>query len=52
VTGHPVIDQLTVMDDRGIRGVRQISPDPRPWDQNVYTVTVRTEDYYSPSLVN
>jgi hypothetical protein len=52
VAGHPVIDQLTVLDDRGIRTVRQIAPDPRPWDANVYTTTVRVEDYYSPALVN
>lgn len=45
----PVIDQLIVMEDRGVRVQRQIPRDPRPWDANVYTTTLRVEDYYYPS---
>ncbi len=45
----PVIDQLTVLQPRGVIVQRQIANDPRPWDMNVWTTTVRLEDYYSPS---
>lgn len=46
--GAPVIDQLVVLDDRGIKVQKQIANDPRPWDLNVYTTTVRVEDVYFP----
>lgn len=52
VEGHPVIDQILVSDDRGITVQKQINPDPRPWDKNVYTTKVKMEDTYSPSLTN
>ncbi len=45
----PVIDKLTVLQPRGITVTRQIANDPRPWDMNVWTTTVKLEDYYSPS---
>lgn len=48
----PVIDQLVILDDQGVSVDRQISRDPRPWDENVYTTRVKIEDVYYPSLVN
>lgn len=46
--GSPVIDQLTVLEPRGVVVTRQIANDPRPWDMNVWTTTVKLEDFYSP----
>ncbi len=45
----PVIDQLVVMEPRGVIVQRQIANDPRPWDMNVWTTMVKLEDFYSPS---
>ena len=49
--GQPVIDQLQVLDEGGVRVTRQIASDPLPWDRNVWTTAVKIEDYYSPALV-
>jgi len=46
---NPVVDQLQVLEPRGVLVTHQINPDPRPWDMNVYTATVKLEDFYSPS---
>lgn len=46
---NPVIDKLQVLEPRGVLVAHQINPDPRPWDANVWTTTVKVEDYYSPS---
>lgn len=51
VEGQPVIDQLVVMDERGIAVTRQLAHDPRPWDMNVWTTTLKVEDTYSPSAL-
>lgn len=51
VNGQPVIDQLSLLDERGVQVQRQVAIEPRPWDQNVWTTTARFEDYYSPALV-
>lgn len=48
-SGDPVIDQLQVAEPRGVMVTRQIANDPRPWDMNVWTTTVKLEDFYSPS---
>lgn len=45
----PVIDVLEILQPRGVTVQRQIPNDPRPWDMNVYTTTVKIEDFYSPS---
>lgn len=47
-SGLPIIDYLTVFEPRGVIVQRQINVDPRPWDMNVWTATVKVEDYYSP----
>lgn len=47
--GDPEIDKLQVVEPRGIIVTRQIANDPRPWDMNVWTTTVKVEDYYSPA---
>lgn len=52
VSGHPVIDQLVISENRGITVARQINHNPRPWDLNVWTTIVKVEDTYFPSLVN
>ena len=49
--GQPVVDQLVLVDERGAVVARQVNADPRPWDMYVWTVTVRVEDTYNPSLV-
>lgn len=46
--GEPVIDQL-IVDRAAVQ--RQISRDPRPWDQYVWTCTAKVEDTYYPSLL-
>ena len=51
IAGAPVIDQLPLLDERGVQVERQISSEPRSWDMNVWTTTTRFEDYYSPALV-
>jgi len=51
VSGQPVIDQLALLDERGVQVERQIASEPRAWDQNVWTTTTKFEDYYSPALV-
>jgi hypothetical protein len=51
ISGQPVIDQLPLLDERGVQVERQIAPDPHAWDTNVWTTTTRFEDYYSPALV-
>lgn len=48
----PVIDQLVILDDQGVSVDKQISRDPRPWDEFVYTTRVKIEDVYYPALVN
>lgn len=48
VAGQPVIDQIVLMEDRGVRVERQIATDPLAWDLNVYTATARFEDYAYP----
>lgn len=50
--GQPVIDQLIVLDDRGIVVQRQISQVPRPWDHHVWTTTLKVEDTYLPGSTN
>lgn len=47
--GAPQFDSLVLMDERGVLVQRQISTDPLPWDLNVYTTTVKFEDYYLAS---
>lgn len=47
--GAPIFDQLVMLDERGVQVQRQIATDPRQWDVNVYTTTVKFEDFYSPS---
>jgi hypothetical protein len=49
--GQPVIDQLVLRDERGAMVSRQVNADPRPWDMFVWTITVRVEDVYNPSVV-
>lgn len=49
--GRPVIDQLVVMDERGVRVERQFNTDPRPWDRFVWTTTVKIEDIFYPVAV-
>lgn len=45
--GDPVVDFLIVEDAPGPRSARQPHPDPRPWQQNAWTVTARvTDEYY------
>lgn len=55
--GGAVIDQLIVRDgsygaNQGPRIMRQVSNDPRPGDRYVFSVQIRVEDTYYPSLVN
>lgn len=50
--GGPVIDQLLVQDERAVTVTRQLASNPRSWDRFVWTVTVKVEDVYYPSLVN
>lgn len=45
----PVIDHIVLLQERGVQVQRQISTDPLAWDLNVYTTTVKFEDFYSPS---
>lgn len=45
----PTSDYLTVFEPRGIVVQRQVANDPRPWDMNVWTTSVKLEDYYSPA---
>lgn len=47
-TGGPVIDYLDVI---GVNAERQIIPDPEPWQEHVWTTTVRVEDLYHAALV-
>jgi hypothetical protein len=47
--GAPVYDKIVMLDERGVQVQRQIATDPRMWDQNVYTTTVKFEDFYSPT---
>lgn len=47
--GAPVIDQLAV--DQQVTHERQIVPDPEPWQQFVWTVTVHLVDEYYPALI-
>lgn len=47
--GAPVFDKIVLLDDRGAQVQRQIATDPLSWDANVFTTTVRFEDYYSPA---
>lgn len=47
----PVIDQLLVHDDPGPSAERQIIPDPEPWQEFCWTVTLRVVDEYRASLV-
>lgn len=47
--GAPVVDQLVIMDERGVRVERQFSRDPRPWDRYVWNTSVKVEDIYYPS---
>lgn len=47
--GAPQFDSLILMDERGVLVQRQIATDPLPWDLNVYTTTVKFEDYYFAS---
>lgn len=49
VDGAPIVDQLIIMDERGVRVERQFSRDPRPWDRYVWNTTVKIEDIYYPS---
>lgn len=51
VDGAPVIDQLPLLDERGVQVERQIASEPHAWDLNVWTTTTKFEDYYSPALV-
>lgn len=44
----PEMDRLVV---DNVRAERQIHPDPAPWQQFVWTVTVRVEDTYSAAVV-
>jgi hypothetical protein len=52
VAGQPVIDVLVLLDESGVKVERQIAADPQPWDSHVWTVSLRLEDYYSPSLTD
>lgn len=47
--GAPQFDSLVLMDERGVLVQRQISTDPLPWDLNVFTTTVKFEDFYFAS---
>lgn len=47
--GAPPFDSLVLMDEKGVLVQRQISTDPLPWDLNVFTTTVKFEDYYFAS---
>jgi hypothetical protein len=47
--GSPIFDQLVMLDERGVQVQRQVATDPHLWDMNVYTATVKFEDFYSPS---
>ena len=47
VDGDPVIDYLEVL---GVSAERQIVPDPEPWQEFVWTTTLRVEDVYSAGL--
>lgn len=49
VVGEPIFDQLVMLDERGIQVQRQVATNPQQWDINVYTATVKFEDFYSPS---
>lgn len=46
--GGPVIDALVVL---SASAERQIIPSPEPWQENVWTSTVRVEDTYHALLV-
>lgn len=46
---QPIIDHIVLLQDRGVQVQRQIATDPRAWDVNVFTTTVKFEDFYSPS---
>jgi hypothetical protein len=50
--GAPVIDQLLVLDDRGIVIQHQVAQEPRAWDRFVWSTTLKVEDYYMPSGTN
>jgi hypothetical protein len=45
----PQFDALVLMDEKGVLVQRQIATDPLPWDLNVFTTTVKFEDYYFAS---
>lgn len=45
--GAPVIDVLEVL---GVSAERQIVPDPEPWQEFVWTTTLRVEDVYHAAL--
>lgn len=49
VEGQPVIDALMLPDARAVSVTRQLSRDPRPWDEFVYTTTAKLIDHYYPS---
>lgn len=46
--GAPVIDSMEVV---GVSAERQIVVDPEPWQQFVWTTTLRLEDVYFANLV-
>lgn len=46
--GAPLIDALIV---ENVSAERQIIPDPEPWQENVWTATLRVTDEYHASLV-
>lgn len=47
---RPQFDALVMLEERGVQVQRQIATDPLPWDLNVYTTTVKFEDFYSASV--
>lgn len=47
--GEPQFDTLVMLEERGVQVERQIATDPLPWDLNVFTTTVKFEDWYHAS---
>jgi hypothetical protein len=47
---NPQFDALVMLEERGVQVQRQIATDPLPWDLNVYTTTLKFEDFYSASV--
>lgn len=48
---EPVIANMEIPDARSISTTRQISRNPFPWDQFVWSTVIRIQDYYAAEMV-